>query len=199
MASETDGLQRIHRLRLFHLFAAFLACPARIIVPEIKHCLTEMLDDIRAVEVDVFHQCSAVFAVENDVLLYSWRAAPLDHYPNRVGRALRRMRHIWRNEERLSLTHDVINNAITLADADFDVALELIEVLFRIHQMKIVPRVRPFDDHHEEIASVIKITVAHRRLELFAVLFDPIFQINRRLNGGHSPERLSVRAKRQTP
>src|SRR6266566_8538346 len=103
MASETDGLQRFHRLRLFHLFAAFLACPARSIVTEIEHCLTEMLDDIRAVEVDVFHQCSAVFAIKNDVLFLSGRAAPLDHDSDRVGRALRRMRHIWRNEERLSL------------------------------------------------------------------------------------------------
>src|SRR6266516_3360749 len=89
-----------------------------------------------------------------------------------VGRALRRMRHIWRNEERLSLAHDVINNAIPLADAHFDVALELVEILFRIDQMKVIPRVGTLNDHHEKIASVIKITVANWWLELFSVLFD---------------------------
>src|SRR6266516_220737 len=175
MASETDGLQRFHRLRLFHLFAAFLACPARIIVPEIEHCLTEMLDDIRAVEVDVFHQCSAVFAVENDVLFLSRRPASLDHDSDRVRRALWGMRHTRWNEERLTLAHDVINNSIHLADAHFDVALELVEILFRIDQMKVIPRVGTLNDHHEKIASVIKITVANWWLELFSVLFDPIF------------------------
>jgi hypothetical protein len=41
--------------------------------------------------------------------------------------------------------------------------------------MKIVPRVGAFDDHHEKVAPVIKVTITYRRFELFAVLFDPVF------------------------
>ena len=83
----------------------------------------------------------------------------------------------------------MIHDPIALADAHFDVALQLIKILFRIDQMKIVPRVGAFDDHHEEVAPVIKITVAHRRLEEMAVLFDPFVQIYRRLHGGRGPGR----------
>jgi hypothetical protein len=55
-ASDTDALQRLHRLRFFDLLAALLASSARIVIPEIEHGLTEMLNDVCAVEMDVFHQ-----------------------------------------------------------------------------------------------------------------------------------------------
>ena len=61
---------------------------------------------------------------------------------------------------------------------------QLVEVLFRIDEVKIIPRVRALDHHDEKVAPVIEITVAHRRLELFSILFDPVVQINRRLHGG---------------
>ena len=48
-------LQRFHRLRLFDFLAAFLAGAARVIVPKIEHRLAEVLNDIRAIEVNVFH------------------------------------------------------------------------------------------------------------------------------------------------
>jgi hypothetical protein len=67
----------------------------------------------------------------------------------------------------------MIDDPIALADPHFDVALQLVEVFFRIDEMKIVPRVRSLDHHHEKIAPVIKITIAHRRFELFPVFFDP--------------------------
>ena len=49
--------------------------------------------------------------------------------------------------------------------------------------MKIVPGVGAFDDHHEKVAPVIEILVAHGRLEQVSVLFDPIIQINWWLHG----------------
>ena len=55
LAPDADALQRFHRLRLFDFFAAFLASPAGVIIPEIEHRFAEMLHDIRAIEVDVFH------------------------------------------------------------------------------------------------------------------------------------------------
>src|ERR1700736_3459941 len=93
------------------------------------------------------------------------------------------MRHVRRNKERLPFLYDVIDDPITFADANFDVALQLVKIFFRIHQVKIVARVRAFDDHDEEIASVIEILIAHRWLELFAVVFDPMSQVNWRLDG----------------
>ncbi len=84
------------------------------------------------------------------------------------------MRHIRRNEEGFALAHNMINDAIALADPHFDVAFELIEVFFRIDLVKIVPRIRAFNDHHEKIAPVVKILVAHRRFEFVRVFFDPV-------------------------
>ena len=85
------------------------------------------------------------------------------------------MRNIWRDEKRFAFPHEMIHDAIAFADAHLDVAFELVKVFLRIDEMKIVPRVRAFDDHHEKITAIIKITVAHRRFEFVAVLFDPIF------------------------
>ena len=73
-------------------------------------------------------------------------------------------------------------NAIALADTHFDVAFELIKVLLGIDQMKIVPRVRTFDDHHEKIATVVEITVAYRWFKLVAILLDPPHQVDRGLH-----------------
>ena len=108
------------------------------------------------------------------MFLLSRRAATLDHNSNRVGRPLWGMRDIRRNEKCFAFVHDVVHDPLAFANAHFDVALELVKILFRIDKMKIVPRVGPFDHHHEKVAPVIEITVAHWRFELFSVLFDPV-------------------------
>jgi hypothetical protein len=76
----------------------------------------------------------------------------------------------------------MIDDPIALADADFDIAFELIEKFFRIDLVKIVSRVWPHDDHDKEVATVVKVTIADGRLEEMTVLFDPIAEINWRLN-----------------
>src|SRR6266436_652623 len=157
-----------------------------------------MVDDVFAIEVDVFHQCSTIFAVKNDVLLFTRRTAPLYNQPNRVWRALGRVRHIRRNEKRFALADNVINDAVAFADTHLNVAFELIEILFRIDQMKIVPRVGTFDDHHKKITAVIKIPVAYWRLKFLSILLNPLLYVNRRLHSGHRHERISTRVKRQT-
>ena len=107
------------------------------------------------------------------------------------------MRNIRRNEKRFALAHNMIDNVIAFADSHFDVAFELIEILLRIDEMKIVPRIRPLDNHNEKIAPVVQVTIAHRRLEFFPVLLDPVFEINRRSHSGHLSERISCRGERQ--
>ena len=52
----TDALQRFHWRRFLNLLTALLAGTARIVIPEIEHRLAEVLNDICAVEMDVFHQ-----------------------------------------------------------------------------------------------------------------------------------------------
>ena len=89
-----------------------------------------MVNDVFAVEVNVFHERSAIFAVENDVLLFTRRTAALYNYPHRVRRALRRVRHIRRNEKRLALADSVIDDPVAFADPHLDVSFELVEVLF---------------------------------------------------------------------
>src|ERR1700680_1068948 len=51
------------------LSSTFLTRPPRVVVPEIEHRLAEMFDDVSAVEIDVFNNCSAFFAIKNDVLV----------------------------------------------------------------------------------------------------------------------------------
>src|SRR5438132_9355045 len=109
-----------------------------------------MFDDVGAVEIDVFDQRAAIFTIENDVLVFSRRATSLDHNADRVRGTDRRMWSIRRNKERLSLAHEMIDDAVAFADANFDTAFELIKIFFRVAQVKIVPRVRPLDHHHKK-------------------------------------------------
>jgi hypothetical protein len=193
-----NALQRLYRLRFFHFLTALFASPACIIAPEFEHCLAKMVDDVFAIEVHVFHQCSTTFTVENDVFLFTRRPAPFHDQANGVWRSLGRVRHIGRNEKRFALVDNVINDAIAFANTHLNVAFELIEILFRINQMKIVPRVGAFDDHHKKISAIIKIPVAYWRLKFLSILFNPLLYVDRRLHSGHKHERISARAKRQT-
>ena len=142
-----------------------------------------MLDDVAAVEINVFHQRSTIVAIKYHVFVFSRRTAPLHHNANRVRRTDRRMRNVRRNKEGFAFANEMVDDTVALADAHFNVAFQLIKILFRVDQMKIVPRVRTFDHHHKKIAPIVEITIADRRFEFFAILFDPIFQIDRRLNG----------------
>ena len=82
-----------------------------------------MLDDVGAIKMNVFHERPAIFAVKNNVLLLSGWPAPFDHDSDRIGRPLRRVWNIRRDEERLAFPHDMIDDSIALPDPDFDVAL----------------------------------------------------------------------------
>jgi hypothetical protein len=135
-------------LRFFHFLTALLAGPARIVAPEFEHCLAKMVDDVFAIEVDVFHQCPTIFTVENDMLLFTRRTASLYNQTDRVWRALGRVGHIRRNEKRFALADNVINDSVAFPDTHLNVPFELIEVLLRIKEMKIVARFGAFVDHH---------------------------------------------------
>src|SRR5437867_11160312 len=63
---DVPTLERFHRLRLFNFFAAFLAGASSVIVPELAHGLAEMLNDVAAIEVNVFHKRAAILAIKNN-------------------------------------------------------------------------------------------------------------------------------------
>jgi hypothetical protein len=81
-------LERLYRLQFFDSGAAFFAGATGIVVPKIEHGLAEMLHDIFAIEMDVFHERAAVFAVENDVFLFAGWSPAFHHDANRVRGAL---------------------------------------------------------------------------------------------------------------
>ena len=177
-------LERFHRLRLFDFFAAVLAGAPGVIVPKVEHRLAEVLNDIGAIKMDVFHQRLAMLAVKDDMLGHALGPAFLHHHAQRIGWTHGRVGHIWWNEKGFTLTHEMINDVIAFADPDLDVPLELVKKFLRINLVEVVSRVRSLDDHDEEVAPVIKIAVADRRLEEMTVLFDPLVQVEGRLHRG---------------
>src|SRR6266478_9553602 len=121
------------------------------------------------------------------MLVLARRSATLDYHSQGVRRTYRRVRNIRRNEERLSLTHEMVNNAVAFPNTHFNIPLELVKIFFRIDQMKVVPGVRALDHHHKKVATIIEVTIAHRRLKFFAILLDPLLEIDRRLHWGRVP------------
>ena len=145
-----------------------------------------MIDDVGAVEIDVFHEGAAVFAIKDDVLVFAGWTAALDDDADGVGRAHRGVRDIRRNKKRFTFADEMIDDLVALADADFDGAFKLVKIFFGIDEMKIVPRVWAFDDHDEKVAAVVEIAVADRRLKQVAVRLDPVVDIDRRQDLGRS-------------
>jgi hypothetical protein len=156
-----------------------------------------VLDDIAAIEIDVFHDCAAILAIKNNMLMFARWPPAFDDDPDRIGWADRRVRDIRRNKERFAFPDEVIDDPVPFADADFYVALELIKIFFRIDEMEIVSGIGTLDDHHEKIPAIVKITVADRRLKQVAVLLDPIVDVDRREHpgGGAAPNSLRWRKR----
>src|SRR4051812_26531866 len=162
---RTPNSERLYWFGLRNFVAAVFAGPPLVAAPEIEHRLAEMLHDVAAIEINVFDERAAVIAVENDVLMFAGRPTTLDHDANRVRRTDRRVRHIRRNEECFALADEIIDDLLAFADAHFDVAFELKEILLGIDLMEIVPRIWTDDHHHKEVASVVEKTIANRWFE----------------------------------
>ena len=65
------------------------------------------------------------------------------------------MGNATRNEKRFALANGYILDRLVFDNTDDDVALELIEVLFRTRHMKVIAGVRTSDDHYEEAVAII--------------------------------------------
>lgn len=178
------SLERLRRSRLFDFLAAVFAGSAFVVVPEIEHGLAKVLNDVAAIEIDVFHHSPALVAIEDDMFVFPRRTAAFDDDADRVRWTDGCVWDVRRNEKRFSLVNQVILDLVALPDADLDVAFELIKILFRIDQMKVVSGVWTLDDHDEKVAAIVEVAVTYRGLEEMAVLLDPAFEVDGWLNGG---------------
>src|SRR5262245_15279779 len=100
----------------------------------------------------------------------------LDDQADGVGRPLRRMRNAGGQEEHLPLLDRDVAGLAALADAENDVAFELVEQLLGRVDVEIGPLVGPTDDHDHEVL-IQDHGVAHRRLQQLAVFVDPALQV----------------------
>src|SRR4029077_15602453 len=118
-SAPSRSSERLRRPRLLDLCAALLTSSPRVVIPEVEHRLAEVLDDVPAVEVDVFHECSAFGAIENNVFMFACWATALDAHANRVWGWDRCGRDIGWDEECFSLTDQVIDDSVALVDTHF--------------------------------------------------------------------------------
>src|SRR3546814_6310347 len=100
------------------------------------------------------------------------QALAFDAQADRVGHALRRVRHARRQEEYLAGADRDVARRTVLLDAKHHLALKLVEPLRAFIPVVVGAVVRPADDHHDELA-VVDALVADLRLEQVAVFLDP--------------------------
>src|SRR3546814_4598940 len=110
------------------------------------------------------------------------QALAFDDQADRVGHALRRVRHARRQEEYLAGADRDVARRTVLLDAKHHLALELVEPLRAFIPVVVGAGVRPADDHHDELA-VVAALVADRRLEQVAVFLHPGLQAEGRRVG----------------
>src|SRR5262245_45290965 len=115
-------LDRLHGARFFYFFAAVFAGAFGVVGPEGLHGGAEVVDDVFAIEIDVAHEAAAVVAVEEDMLGLAGGADALDDDADSVRWSLRGVGDVGRDEEGFAFADDVIDDLVTFAAADFDVA-----------------------------------------------------------------------------
>src|SRR5438477_11652455 len=101
------------------------------------------------------------------LVLARWPAT-LDNDSQSVRRTDRRVRNVRRNEERLPLTHEMVNTAVAFPNTHLDVPLELVIIFFRIDQMKVVPGIGAVDHHWKKFVSFLDVPIADWSLIFFA-------------------------------
>src|SRR3989442_276160 len=130
------ALEWFYRLRSRDFVPTLLAGASGVVVPEVAHRLRKVLNDVAAIEMNVFDQRAAVLAVKYDMLFFAGRTTALDHDPDRIRRSNRRMRNVRRDKKCFPFPHEMLDDAIAFADAHFDVALELVKIFLRINDVK---------------------------------------------------------------
>ena len=77
--------------------------------------------------------------------------APLDDHSDGVGRSLRQMRNLRRQQENIALPDVNITFLAILYDAQRDIAFKLIEQFLGGIDVRVLPLIRSSHDHDNEI------------------------------------------------
>src|SRR5579863_5039272 len=125
------------------------------------------------------HQLVAVRAVPFETVENALWTRHLHHHPDAAGHALRRMPHMFGQQENLAFFDGNFKRRLSrfFHHANRNIALQLVEELFRGIVVIIASLVRsPHDrDHHLAVFPHLRIT--DRRLEFVFVLFDPRLKV----------------------
>ena len=124
-----------------------------------------MIDNVGAIEVDILDKRTAIVAIKDYMFVLARRTAAFNHNADCVRRPDGRMRHIRWNEERFAFADQMIDDLVAFTNSHLNIALELIKILLRIHLVKVVPRIRSLDYHHEKVTAVVEIAIADRRFK----------------------------------
>ena len=118
--------------------------------------MAEVFDYIFTVEFFVINKFVAVFAIELLVFGFAWGAAAFDYYADGFGRAGWSVRDIAGDEECFTFADWYIFNDAIFTNADNYVAFDLIEIFFRVGDVKVVSCVWASDHHHEKVVGISK-------------------------------------------
>jgi hypothetical protein len=101
----------------------------------------------------------------------------LDDESDGMRRALRRVRHVRRDQQDFAGADRHVERAAVLHGLEHHVALELIEEFLARVDVVVVAGVRAAHHHDDEVAVAEHTLVADRRLQLRAVRIDPCLEI----------------------
>src|SRR3982074_144210 len=184
LSSRPPTAMRAFTLRALHDLAAASAGAPGGAREEALEYRRKLLFDIGEREELLVQALTAVLAVPLEAIELAGAAGTLDHQAHGVGGALRRMRHVGRNQQHFAGTDWHVDRAAVLHGLEHDAALELVEEFLSRVDVVVLAGVRAAHHHDDEIAILKHALVAHRRLQLPAVPLDPLPEIER-LQGFH--------------
>lgn len=145
-----------------------------------RHGFRQLIDDVFQIKVLLVQQLVAAFAIPLEAVLHARTSLHFHDQPDRIGTSLRGMRSSGRQKKDLAFFDRDVHRLAVVDDLDQDVALELIEKLFRLVVMVILAAVGAANDHDNEIlVGLIDDLIHHRRLEQVTVFVDPLFEVER--------------------
>mmetsp|Transcript_21472 Transcript_21472/g.66570 ORF Transcript_21472/g.66570 Transcript_21472/m.66570 type:complete len:303 (+) Transcript_21472:404-1312(+) len=133
---------------------------------------------------------AACLTVEPEPIQLLCLALALGYQPDGARPALRRVRHARRQQEHLALADGHVLALALLQNLEHHVALELVEELLALVDMKILPGVGPSNGHHQPVALPVDHRIAHGRRQPRRVLLRPLDEVDGlRRHGARAPAR----------
>jgi len=160
--------------------------PANLAGPEISVTVKTLKDalklggDVLELEVLFVELVVTILTKPQQAVFLSRPPLALNYHPDRVPASDRIMRHTRRQQKHLAFSNRDIDGLSVLLNFYRDIALKLIEKLLTLIPVIVFSRVRPADNHHNKIFSVVNTLIPNRRLEQMPVLIDPFLEVEGR-------------------